>query len=428
MGDRHLTTIARFLLRVWNTGWFAFIWLLVYNGLVFDAFRSLGAAVSIILFFLLYNGCCHMYKAFSFVSSETTEVVVSHAISLFVADAFLMAQVILVSDDFRVYMFSHHLINLLPGIGIYFLQITGTAVIVVIYKRYYITHVLPNRTLLLYGSERTIEEGLRFERRLLRKYSHLFRFTATLPDSDPRIRDELDRCETVVMYDVPTVRRSEIIGECLKRNLPFYYTAGIPAILNMGCEAKHLLDTPLMKYEYAYHNSSRRRLKAILDRLMAAVLLVLLSPVLLAASLWILLKYGRPVFDREERYTENGRIFRMLRFRSKPRSDDRESWAVKRLHLDELPQLINIFLGDMSFVGPRPERIDYVDARCRELPEFRYRMSVKGGLTGYAQVFGTADTTPLDRLKLDLLYIENQSLVMDIRLIMLTIRALFRER
>ena len=426
MGGRRLTTIARFLLRVWNTGWFALAWLWFYNGLVFGAFRSLGAAVSLLLFFVLYNGCCHMYKAFSFVSSETTEVVVSHAISLFVADAALLAQVILVADDFRVYMFSHHFVNLFPGLALYVLQIAGTSVLVVIYKRYYITHVPPNRTLLLYGSERTVEESLRFERRLLRKYSHLFRFTATLADSDDGFRDELDRCETVVMYDVPTVKRSEIIGECLKRNLPFYYTAGIPAILNMGCEAKHLLDTPLMKYEYAYHNSSRRRLKAILDRLMAAVLLVLFSPVLLITALWIKVKYRGPVLEKEERYTENGRIFRMLRFRSRLREDDREPWTAKRLHLDELPQLINILLGDMSFVGPRPERIDYVDARCRELPEFRYRMSVKGGLTGYAQVFGTADTTPLDRLKLDLLYIENQSLVMDIRLIMLTIRALFR--
>ncbi len=426
MRDRRLTNTARFLLRAWNTGWFAFVWLWLYNSFVFGAFRTLGAIASLFLFFFIYNGCCHLYKAFSLFSSETTEVVVSHAISLFLADAVFLAQVILVSDDFRVYMFAHHFVNLLPGAVVYLLQVIGSAVIILIYKRYYITHVAPSRTLLLYGSGRTMEESLQFERRLLRKYGHLFSFCSTLADSDAGIAGELDRCETVIMYDVPTVRRGEIIGECLKRDLPFYYTAGIPAILNMGCEAKHLLDTPLMKYEYAYHNSSRRRLKAVLDRLMSGVLLILLSPVLLLMALWTKLKYRGPVFDREERYTENGRVFRMLRFHSG--NSETESWSARRLHLDELPQLINIFLGDMSFVGPRPERTGYVDARCRELPEFHYRMSVKGGLTGYAQVFGTAETTPLDRLKLDLLYIENQSLAMDIRLIMLTIRGFFRER
>ena len=423
--DRKLTNIVKFLLRLWNTGWFAFIWIWFYNNYVFDTWHRLGAAASILLFFILYNGCCRMYKAFSIVSSETTEAIVSHAISLVLADLVMLTQVVLISDSFRVQMFHFRFANVLPGFLICMLQILGSAAIIVFYKRYYIMHVAPNRTLLVYGKSRTYEEALRFEERLLRKYRHLFVFADTLPEEEQGIGKAMDTCATVILYDVDTRRRSEIIRECIRRHMPFYYTAGIPAILNMGCEAKHLLDTPLLKYEYASHGTGRRRRKAILDRTMSALLILLLSPLMLCTAGFLWVTEGRPVLEKEERYTENGRVFRMLRFRTPKRS---RPGLAERLHLDELPQLFNILRGDMSFVGPRPERVEYVDARCRELPEFRYRMSVKGGLTGYAQVFGTAQTSTEDRLKLDLLYIENQSMAMDLRLLMLTVRSFFREK
>ena len=425
MQDRKLTNFVKFLLRLWNTGWFAFIWLWFYNDFMFDTWHKLGAAVSILLFYVLYNGSCRMYKAFSIVSTETTEAVVSHALSLFFADLVLLTQVILISDSFRVQMFHLHFVNVLPGFLIYLLQVLGSTAIIVFYKQYYTRHVAPARTVLVYGETRTEEEARQFEQRLLRKYRHLFSFQWTMEDDDPGIGKAFDECETVIMYDLDTVRRSELIGLCLKRRRPFYYTAGIPAIVNMGCEPKHLLDTPLMKYEYPTHGTGRKRLKGVLDRLLAAVLLILLSPVLLLTALYTSVTVKGPILESDERYTINEKKFRMLRFRTPEREDGKKS-LVERLHLDELPQLINILLGDMSFVGPRPERVSYVEARCRELPEFRYRMSVKGGLTGYAQVFGTEDTSTEERLKLDLLYIENQSIAMDIRLLMLTVRAFLR--
>ena len=98
---------------------------------------------------------------------------------------------------------------------------------------------------------------------------------------------------------------------------------------------------------------------------------------------------------------------------------------IRATRLDELPQLINILKGDMSFVGPRPERVEHVQKYTDELPEFSHRLRVKGGLTGYAQVYGKYNTTPYDKLRLDLIYIENQSILLDLKIMALTIKTIF---
>ena len=100
---------------------------------------------------------------------------------------------------------------------------------------------------------------------------------------------------------------------------------------------------------------------------------------------------------------------------------------LRNLHLDELPQLFNVFKGDMSLVGPRPERKTIMEEYEKELPEFYYRLKVKAGLTGYAQVYGKYNTTPYDKLKLDLFYIENYSFLLDIKLIFMTVKIFFQK-
>ena len=98
---------------------------------------------------------------------------------------------------------------------------------------------------------------------------------------------------------------------------------------------------------------------------------------------------------------------------------------IRALRIDELPQILNILKGDMSVVGPRPERMDFINEFCKEMPEFRYRLKVKGGLTGYAQIYGKYNTSAYDKLRMDLLYIENYSLLLDIKLILTTVRIMF---
>ena len=171
--------------------------------------------------------------------------------------------------------------------------------------------------------------------------------------------------------------------------------------------------------------------------------MVVAAPIMLIVAAAIKLEDGGPVFYRQARVTRGGKVFDILKFRSMVvdaekngydltmRANGRDPRITKVGHVirgcrvDELPQILNILRGDMSIVGPRPERVENVEAYSQELPEWHYRERVKAGLTGYAQIFGKYNTTAEDKLRLDLIYIENYSLLLDLKLIFMTGRILF---
>ena len=176
--------------------------------------------------------------------------------------------------------------------------------------------------------------------------------------------------------------------------------------------------------------------------MLSAIAIGVLSPVFLITAIAIKAEDGGSVFFRQKRVTRDGRIFTILKFRSM--HEDAEKYGaqltvdndpritkvghfIRRCRIDELPQLINIIRGDMSIVGPRPERIENYELYEKEIPEFKYRTKVKAGLTGYAQVYGKYNTTAYDKLRLDLMYIENYSIILDIKLVLMTFRTLFQK-
>ena len=182
-------------------------------------------------------------------------------------------------------------------------------------------------------------------------------------------------------------------------------------------------------------------LKRCVDILLSGCLLLLFSPVMLITALAIKVCDRGPVFYRQERLTLEGKIFRIYKFRSMRIDAEKDGVArlatmhderitavgkwIRRWRLDELPQLLNVLKGEMSMVGPRPERPEIAAEYQSWMPEFSYRLKVKAGITGYAQILGRYDTTPYDKLLLDLMYIEGYSLFLDIKLILMTLKVLF---
>ena len=183
-------------------------------------------------------------------------------------------------------------------------------------------------------------------------------------------------------------------------------------------------------------------MKRTFDLIASSLGLLLLSPLFLMLAIWIKIDSEGPVFYRQVRVGKGNRDFRLFKFRSMRVGSDRKGlitvggrdprvtrsgYYIRKYKLDELPQLINVFTGDMSLVGPRPERDVIMQEYEQEIPEFHYRLKVKAGLTGYAQVYGKYNTTPYDKLKLDLFYIENYSFLLDIKLLFMTVKIFFQK-
>ena len=194
-----------------------------------------------------------------------------------------------------------------------------------------------------------------------------------------------------------------------------------------------------MQAVYQKKNPAYLKLKRGMDILLSAAALVFLAPVFLFTALAIKLEDGGKVFYKQKRLTKYGRVFEVYKFRtmkeensihkSVTADDDRITKVGKLLRkyrIDELPQMLNILKGDMTVVGPRPEMLENVEKYTGELPEFSYRLRMKAGLTGLAQISGKYNTSPKDKLVMDLMYIENYSIWQDLKLIFQTITVFFK--
>lgn len=260
-------------------------------------------------------------------------------------------------------------------------------------------------------------------------------------DEPEAIRAAIDRSTTVMLVDIEAAKRNKIFKYCYENSKRIYVMPKLSDIILNGAAPIHLFDTPLLLTEGSPLEYEERVIKRAWDIVFSLILLILLSPVMLITALIIKLSDGGPVFYRQIRCTKNAREFEILKFRSMVVDAEKAGKAVlatkddpritrvgriiRKCRIDELPQLINVFRGDMSFVGPRPERPEFIEKYMEEMPEFSYRMKVRAGITGYAQLYGKYNTKPYDKLKFDLYYIEQFSLGLDIRLMILTFKILF---
>lgn len=261
--------------------------------------------------------------------------------------------------------------------------------------------------------------------------------------SEFSLNEVLDRCDAILINDVPSKFENELLKGCFSSDKRVYFVPKISDILKRSSDDLNFFDTPLFLCRNNGVSAYVLIIKRLFDIFASSMALVLLSPILIVTAVAIKLDDGGPVFYKQERCTLNGRHFNILKFRSMivdaekdgrshpaGENDDRITKVgkvIRATRIDELPQLINIIKGDMSLVGPRPERIEHVMKYTEDIPEFAFRDKVRGGLTGYAQVYGKYNTSALDKLKMDLIYITNCSLLLDFQIIIETIKIIFRK-
>lgn len=252
----------------------------------------------------------------------------------------------------------------------------------------------------------------------------------------------MKRYNAVVLCDLPAEARNQIMKYCYQESIRTYVTPKISDILFRGADDIHLFDTPLLLSRNQGLSIVDLFVKRAMDIVISLIGIVIAAPFMLLIALAIKLYDRGPVLYKQERITKDGKPFMIYKFRSMTvhsedegarlaaKGDSRVTPVgrlIRAIHFDELPQLFNILKGDMSVVGPRPERQIIADQYTEEIPEFVLRLKVKAGLTGYAQVYGKYNTTPYDKLKLDLTYIENYSVWMDVKILFLTFKILFQK-
>lgn len=332
--------------------------------------------------------------------------------------------------------------KLLPAVPM--LELTGIQIVVIIAwiwgSQYVYSRLYKARKLLVIYGDR--DPGDLINKMNSRKDKYDISGKVHVNRGSKEIHRMMQDYEGVIIWDLPASVRNQYLKYCFEHSIRCYLSPKISDVILMGSDRIHLFDTPLLLNRNMGLSVEQRAIKRLMDIVVSGIGIIISSPLMLLIAILVKAYDGGPVFYLQDRLTYKERPFKIVKFRSMrvdsekfgaqlaAKHDDRITpvgRALRNLHLDELPQLFNVFIGDMSLVGPRPERECIMREYCKELPEFAYRLKVKAGLTGYAQVYGKYNTTPYDKLKLDLFYIENFSLLLDIKLMFMTVKIFFQK-
>ncbi len=320
------------------------------------------------------------------------------------------------------------------------LEATSGIVWAVLFFQIYLNGQSCKKALFVYGDRERMPETLLDNNRI----NGYFQITKAMyfKEGIEKALELMEECEAVFLGDLPYQIRNDLIKACVSIDKECYSIPKVSDIYIQNTTILRLYDKVLFRYGESMLTREQEVIKRAEDLIFAVLLLIPALPVMLLIALGIKLEDGGPVFYRQKRVTKGGREFDMLKFRSMqvdaekdgPRlagkNDSRITKMgkiIRNLHFDELPQIVNVLRGEMSMVGPRPERREFIDEYAKIIPEFKERLKVRGGLTGYAQIYGKYNTGPEDKIKYDLIYIYQYSLRMDIRLLFLTVRILFQK-
>ena len=257
------------------------------------------------------------------------------------------------------------------------------------------------------------------------------------------IKPELDSgYEAVFVAGVNSHCRNGILKYCEENGLRGFFLPHIGDVIMQGAQHIQAFDSPVMMAERKTLKPEYRILKRLFDIAISFIGMIILSPVFLIIAAAIKIYDRGPVFYQQTRLTKDGKKFRMIKFRSMTVDAEKDGIArlstgekdnritpvggfIRKHRMDELPQLWNILTGSMSIVGPRPERPEIAEEYGKHLPDFKLRLQVKAGLTGYAQIYGKYNSDPYEKLEFDLLYINQMGILTDLQLIFASVAILF---
>ena len=413
------------------TALFSYSWYHFYADMMYTyRFYRRGNYVVLALYAVLLFFFSNMYGSLKIGRFRRIEVLLSQYLSLFLTNVVMYVVISLLAFRFVTpfYLFVVLLAEML-------VSTIWNVIVIKLYNRIF----QPWKILLVYGERPAADLVYKVE---ARRDKYAIYDAVNINEGMEQIKKRILDFQAVIIGDIPAVERNDVLKYCYAKKVRAYVIPKISDIILMGADRIHVFDTPFMLSRGYTLSFDQRFGKRTLDIILSVLLLIAASPFMLLTALAIKLYDHGPVFYSQVRCTKGGKEFAIYKFRSMivdaekkggvqlAKEHDERITPVGRViraaRIDELPQLFNILKGDMSFVGPRPERPELIKEYSQEMPEFVFRMRVKAGLTGYAQVYGKYNTTPYDKLKLDLFYIENYSFWTDMKLILMTVKTIFK--
>ena len=397
-----------------------------YDAELFPDYARYGKYVLCGIYALLVMVLFFAMDGYKFGYLRNGDVFVSQVIALFISNFITYWQLCLIANG--VISATPMVMLMVYGVAV---SLICTLLFSFIYHRMYV----PKDMVMILGRDESVALKFKME---TRPDKYRIVKLISVDEGLESICQQIVNYDAVIINDVHAQIRNDILKFCYRNKIRTYLTPKVTDIVVRGAESINLFDTPLLLVKGTGLTSVQVFVKRCMDLLICLIAMIPATPIMLLVALAIKLEDGGPVFYKQARMSLDGKVFNILKFRSMIVDAEKEGYSIpatghdpritkvgrftRATRIDELPQLLNILKGDMSVVGPRPERVEHMIKYGKEVPEFDLRTKVKGGLTGYAQIYGKYNTSAYDKLRLDMMYIENYSLLLDIKLILMTLR------
>lgn len=424
-----LLRIVKVLDAVLITIPFALCWYLYYAKRVYSPFYSKGNILVVALFFVAYITFGRIYDAFRMSMQRVSEVIYAQFLAAGASD--LLMYVV-------IWLLTKHLPNILPGVAALIGQILLAVVWAFGANKWYFSTFPPQETAVIYDVRHGMEK-------LISQYGMDNKYKVVLTASAEECLNDLSMLngiKVVFLSGIHSHDRNIILKYCIANSINVFVIPRIGDTILSGARSIHMFHLPMLQVSRYSAQPEYLFMKRAIDIVVSLIAAIILSPVFLITAIAIKATDYGPVFYKQVRLTKDGKEFKILKFRSMRVDAEKDGVArlstgendsritpvgkiIRACRVDELPQLFNILKGDLSIVGPRPERPEIASQYCEEMPEFALRLQAKAGLTGYAQVYGKYNTTPYDKLTMDLMYIAHPSIVEDLKIMLATVKILF---
>ncbi len=407
-----------------------FVWITFYNQEIPLEFFRYGNYLLAISFTVLYVIFVRVYGGFMVGTASVLDLVFSQIISLGFLEA---AKYVIFS------LLSYRLLLPWPFIVNYIFCCVIAAIWCFLADFVYFKIHKPKKTIVVFGNIGSYE-SMKGIRGMTKRFDVVKTYKYDNIDIE-KLFKKINSVDAVFTCGVPSDYRNEVLKYCIAQGKACYVKPKISDTILRGGKTIQMMNVPVYRCKRSDGSIIYLFVKRMADIVLSLIAIVISSPFMLGTAAAIKAYDGGKVFYKQTRLTKDGRTFEIIKFRSMVENAEKDGVArlakesddritpvgriIRKLRLDELPQLFNILRGDMSFVGPRPERPEIAKQYEKEMPEFALRLQAKAGLTGYAQVYGKYNTPPYDKVQMDLMYIANQSLVEDLKLMLMTFKILF---